>query len=168
MKMKSLFSTKKRIAAVALSGAVILGTAGIAAAYFTSTGTGAGYATVGSVGWGVSVDSVVGGPLFPGSGSQQVNYTVTNTGSSAASLASVALTIDSFGGYIVDQNTDSAVTGCAASWFTVVDDAPNYLPQSVAKAGTFVDFSTITMPTDNANDQNACQGHFPKFTVTAN
>ena len=36
IRLKSMFSTKKRIAAVALSGAVILGGAGIAAAFFTS------------------------------------------------------------------------------------------------------------------------------------
>jgi hypothetical protein len=167
--MKRLFSTKRKIVALGLTSAIILGTAGIAAAYFTSTGTGTGYATVGSVGWGVSVDSVAGGPLFPGSGSEQVNYTVTNTGSSAATLNTVTLTIDSFGGYVVDQNTNSAVTGCAANWFQVVDDSVNYLPESVpAPGGTFLDSSTITMPTDNSDNQNNCQGVFPKFTITAN
>jgi hypothetical protein len=166
--IKSLFSTKKRIAAVALSGAVILGSAGIAAAYFTTTGTTTGYATVGTASLSVHWDSLGGGPLFPGSGSETVGYTVTNTSAGNVQLNSVAVTIDHDGsGQVYDHNNgDSVATGCYASWFVPVDNGYGYaLPTTMAASGTFVDYSTITM-TDSGN-QNACQGVQPDLTITA-
>ncbi len=67
MSIKSLFSTKKRIAAVVLSGAVLLGTGGIAAAYFSTTGSGVGSAVTGSSTGPLAITQVGGvAPLLPG------------------------------------------------------------------------------------------------------
>ena len=60
-------------------GAIGLGVAGGALAYFTSTGSGTGNATVGTAtAWTVSVDCTTGGLLTPGVGTDTVAYTVTN------------------------------------------------------------------------------------------
>ena len=77
------FRTKK-VMTVVLAGAIVLGGAGAALAYFTSTGSGTGSATVGSS-TALTVASVAptGGPLYPdaaigGANVETVAYTVTN------------------------------------------------------------------------------------------
>ena len=48
-------------------------------AYWTSTGSGTGSATVGTDSpWQVDTDAATGGPLTPGGPSQTVGYTITN------------------------------------------------------------------------------------------
>ena len=145
-KMKKLFSTKKGIAAGVLSIAIIAGTAGIAAAYFTSTGSGSATAQVGSAtAWGVVVGTAAGGPLYPGTGTETQNYTITNAGSGAQALPAVAATVGNSG-------------SCLGSWFTAVASAP--VPAtgvSIAPAGTATGTVTITMQ-DSGTLQDACQG----------
>ena len=92
---KCIFSTKKRIAAVALSGAVILGAGGIAAAYFTSTGNGTASGTVGNATNFVVASSTSGGPLYPGAaGSDQtVTVHVKNAGTGSQELNSFTISV---------------------------------------------------------------------------
>jgi hypothetical protein len=60
--MRNLFSTRKRIAIFCAAAIVVLGGAGAAFAYFSSTGSGTGQATVGSAAtW--QVTAVSGNPL---------------------------------------------------------------------------------------------------------
>ena len=74
--MKSRF-TKKRVI-IALAAVGVLAIVGVAAAFFTSSGTGSGSATVGSTG-NVTIDSVtITGDLFPGGDAATVSYTVNN------------------------------------------------------------------------------------------
>jgi hypothetical protein len=72
--------TKKRTLA-ALSVVAVLVGAGAAIAYFTSSGSGTGQASVGSsTAFTVNVAAATGGPLYPGSGSENLSYTVHNGG----------------------------------------------------------------------------------------
>lgn len=146
MSIKSLFSTKKRIAAVVLSGAVILGTGGIAAAYFTSTGAGSGSASVGSASnWTVAVTSDTSNALLPGSGSETLSYTITNASAGAQALTGVTATVGDSG-------------GCLGTWFTAVASAPTPATgASIASGGTATGTVVVTL-NDSGGNQDACQG----------
>ena len=121
---------KKRVS-VALGVIMSLALAAAAFAYFTSTGSGTGTATVGSAGaWTVNVSAATGGPLYPGSGSQSIAYTVTNAGSGQQSLAGTTSVVKSSSGNVTQGGT--AVPGCLAAWFTATNTAPTPLPQNLA------------------------------------
>ena len=96
MSIKKLFSTKKRIAAVVLSGAVLLGTGGIAAAYFSTSGSGAGSAATGSSTGPLAITQVgtVTG-LLPGAPARTINYSVTNTSAGVQFVGPVTVTVSS-------------------------------------------------------------------------
>jgi hypothetical protein len=149
MKIKSLFSTKKRIAAVALSGAVILGSAGIAAAYFTATGTGTGSATVGAAtSWSVvqtgpaiaagtstlvalypdAASGLATGPPFvagmnaAGTFVEGITYTVTNTSPTSQYLHSVQISVANGDGSAWSYQPNGALPACTAADFSIVDE----------------------------------------------
>lgn len=154
-------------AVVAVVG--VLAGAGMALAYFTSTGSGTGHAAVGNASpYAVAVATATGGPLLPGSGSQTVTYVVTNTGSGAEDLnaTAAALTTDASGG-VYDTTSGTFVDGCQASWFTVAITDPN-LPVDLAPGGSYsAGSATITMQ-DSGTNQDACEGLTPQVTVSAN
>jgi hypothetical protein len=161
--------TKKRVV-VALSVVAALAVAGGAIAYFTSSGSGTGSATVGSSAQlSVSVGSPVGSALLPdGVSSQTLGYTVTNNASFAQHIGSttVAVAADSNGDI---KHGATSVTGCKASWFSATDSgasaAPNTLDASGGHASGTV---TVTMPANSTDNQDNCQGASPDITVTAN
>ncbi|MGP0110832.1 MAG: hypothetical protein ACLPR9_18595 [Acidimicrobiales bacterium] len=165
MKIKSLFSTKKRIAAVALSGAVILGTGGIAAAYFAASGSGSGHASVGAAGnWTVALSSDNSGVLYPGSGSETLNYVITNNGPGALALQSVAAVVVSDGSGNITQG-GSDVPNCQANWFGAVASAPNpALGVNIAPTTTATGTVTVTLGESGTN-QTGCAGHDPDITL---
>ena len=79
--MSKLFTTRRRIVIVGITGAVVLGGAGAAFAYFTASGQGTGTGSVGSAtSFNVVVGTPTGGPLYPGAGTETFGYTITNTG----------------------------------------------------------------------------------------
>jgi hypothetical protein len=97
--MKSFKSKRKAIVLLAVLTALIAAAVG-AYAYFTSSGSGTGSATVGSSStWTVGQTGVTsGGPLLPdaaiGTGNIQTNaYHVQNTGSGAQYLTNVAIKV---------------------------------------------------------------------------
>ncbi len=142
MKAK-MFNTKRKIAAAGLTAAIILGTGGVAAAYFTSTGSGNGSATVGTASpWSVSVDAATGGPLLPGSGTETMGYTIDHIGGGVQKLNSATASIDSA----------TLPAGCDAAWFSA--DAGTATANS---DGSYSGTVTVTMSNVDA-DQGACQG----------
>jgi hypothetical protein len=163
--MKRLFSTKKRIAAGVLSIAIIAGTAGIAAAYFTSTGSGTGQASVGTpTTWGVSAGSVSGGPLYPGSGTETVPFTITNNGGGYQAFGTLTATVVSSSGNITQSGTP--LVGCLATWFTATAAASSPVAgTSIAgSGGTATDNVTVTM-LNPAVSQNVCQSATPDINL---
>lgn len=158
------FRSKKAVA-VLVAGAIVLGGAGATLAYFTSTGSGTGNATVGtSTDWSVSVAAGTGGPLYPGAGTETIGYTVTNpgTGQQELNATSAALTSDVAGG-VFDTNTSAYVDTCLASWFTVTNTT---VSGDVAPAGSLSSSLTVVL-NDSGTDQDACQGIAPQVTVSA-
>jgi hypothetical protein len=144
-----------------LSALAALVAAGAAIAYFTTTGSGTGQATVGGpTTWGVTFGATTG-TMYPGVGTSTVNYTITNNGGGhqyvQGTTASVA---DDGTGNIKDNG--AAVPGCLSTWFTVTNSAPT--PVDLAPSGTTTGSAAVTM-TDANTSQNACQGHNPDIVI---
>jgi len=166
------FFTKKRIAVLATAGAVVLGSGVAAFAYFSASGSGTGSATitVGSPGtvtitqdaYGASAPKFVQSTLYPGSGTQNVGFTVTNNGVGHQFVATVTATVNSSGGNVTSGGTP--VAGCLASWFTVTGGAVT-VNTDLAGGGTIDVGNATTVPstivvsmTNAATSQNVCAG----------
>ena len=148
---------------VAASVVASLVVAGVALAYFTSTGSGTGTASVGSPSnWTVTPATATGGPLYPGSGSESIPYTVTNPSPGQQQLANTEAFVTSSNGNVTQGGTP--VAGCLASWFTAVDSSPASLPSDLASGGTASGSVSLTMQ-DVASSQNACQGVSPDVSI---
>jgi hypothetical protein len=163
--MRHLFTKKRTIALVVVGSLVV---AGGAVAYFTSTGSGTGNATVGSASnWVVTTSAPTGGALYPGTGSDVVAYNVQNASTGYQNLAgtTAALTTDTAGG-VYDTTSKAFVDGCQASWFTVVNSDTG-TPVDLAGGTSYTaGYATITMQ-DSGTNQNPCQGLTPQVTINA-
>src|SRR5204863_9469973 len=106
----------KRRAFVALGVVAALVIASAAIAYFTSSGSGSGTASVGSSSpFTIATDAATGGPLLPGSGSENIAYHVTNSGNGTQNLSSTSVSVASDANGDVTHNGGS-IAGCKASW----------------------------------------------------
>jgi predicted ribosomally synthesized peptide with SipW-like signal peptide len=130
---------KKGIAALAAVAVVALGAMG-AYAYFTSVGTGAGTATVGTSST-VNLSSPNVGPLYPGSGTLPVTVTINNPGTGSQFVGTVSGTV-------------ATKAGCDGSWFTV---APIAFNAEVAGGASPTAATTVRM-NNVASSQDACKG----------
>jgi hypothetical protein len=128
-------------------------------AYWTSTGSGTGSATVGTDSpWQVDTDAATGGPLTPGGPSQTVGYTITNNSTGHQSLNNVAVSVANsdgspWNGPGTCSAADFEVNGAAAG--TAYDDTDaigNFAP-----SGTDTGSVTIQM-IDTGVNQNDCRG----------
>ena len=138
---------RKRIL-VTVSTIAVLAFAGIAVAYFTSTGTGSGTASVGTDA-GVTIDPVtISDTLYPG-GSSSVEFTVNNTSTDTAAKV---------GKVVVDSPAITGLpVGCEAADFTFADvtvDTEIAAGDSVSGSGTLEMANT-------AVNQDACKGASP-------
>jgi hypothetical protein len=139
------FTKKKKLAVVVLAGALLFAGGGVAFAYFTSTGSGPGSASVGtSTSWGVTLSSDTTHTLLPGSGNEVLNYVITNSGAGVQALTSVTATVADSG-------------ACLGSWFTAVASAPSVaIGANIAAGGTASGTVTVTMQ-NVALVQDACK-----------
>jgi len=146
MSIKSLFSTKKRIAAVALSGAIILGTGWHRRCVLhldrCRYRPGVGRT---STSWTVDVTSDTSNALLPGSGSETLSYTITKRQRRCSALTGSP-----------PRSADSGA--CLGSWFTAVASAPTPATGvSIPAAGTAAGTVVVTL-NDNGTNQDACKG----------
>ena|ERR1035437_3880481 len=185
--MKKLFSTKKRIVAGVLSIAIIASTAGVAFAYFTSTGSGSGSVTTGSAtNWTVTAVPATGGPLYPGTGSDTVAFTITNASTGSQALTSETFSVASdptgvactglgvpsgcnanFGDVEATAGTPgTAVSGCLASWYVLTPGtvAPANGTSIVPTTGAVTDSVAVAL-TNASVSQNSCEGISPAITL---
>ncbi|MEA2224973.1 MAG: hypothetical protein QOE67_255 [Solirubrobacteraceae bacterium] len=151
---------KKR--AIVLGAVAVFAVAGIAVAFFTSSGSGTGSASVGkSTAFTVTVGSPSGGPLYPGSGSETLAYTVKNPSPGSQNLASTSAKVASSGGNITQGG--EAVSGCLAADFTATNTSVSKNLAGGESIGSSVE---VTMQ-DSGINQDACQGTSPDITVEA-
>lgn len=140
---------KKGIAALAAAVVVAIGAIG-AFAYFTSTGSGSGSATVGSASTMVLSSPNVG-TLYPGSGTVPVTVTINNPGTGSQYVGTISGTVTTQG-------------GCLGSWFTV---APITYNAQVAGGASPTANTTVEM-NNVASSQDACQGLTMAIAWTSN
>jgi hypothetical protein len=137
--MKKFLTSKKGIVLLATSVAAVVAAMG-AYAYFSSTGTGAGSATVGSSG-GILLSSPVVGDLYPGAAATPVTVSINNPNPGNEYVGTIS-------GVVTTQG------GCLGSWFTV---APIAFNTNVLHNTTVTSPTTVSLDESNSN-QDACQG----------
>lgn len=150
----SKFKFTKKRALIALAVVGVLAVTGAALAYFTSSGSGSGSASVGSDA-GVTIDPVTfDDTLYPG-GSTTVHFTVNN--SSTTSSAKVGQVVaDTSGG---NTNGISGLpAGCSASDFTYTPGTA--LNTSIDPSDSVDGTGTLAMA-DSTSNQDACKGASP-------
>jgi len=181
--MNRLFSTKKRIAAVAVAAVMFAAASGVAAAYFTSTGSGTGNVTVAqATKWAVGeTGTPAGGPLVPdykigfccqggggiGNGPpnlQTDTYYVNNPASGGIqNLTSVQISVAESDGSPWSSQTDGTKPACTAADFSVGGQAVGSTWTDTSLAGFFnpgqSKYGTVTVQMiDNGLKQDNCQG----------
>jgi hypothetical protein len=159
--------TKKRTFAVLGGVALALVGAFAAFAFFTSSGTGNGSATVGTAGaWSISAATSVG-TLYPdpssgGTNTVHVAYAVTNEGHGQQQLGNVAYNVNT--AFSTQDSATPPDPACTPSDFrlgastnptgnTATDNYTTDLAAGSSVTGT----ATIEM-IDNSANQNSCQG----------
>jgi len=162
-------SLKQKVLATATAAALLGGT-GIAVAYWTSTGTGDGEATVGtSEGWVVTTDEATGDPLSPGGPTQNVGINVENTGSGVQGLQSLVIKVAN------PDGTPWAVAGCDKSDFKLgtaaagADFTITKAPVLNVAAGTTHEGDSVAIQMINKPlvNQDACKGVTVPLHVSA-
>lgn len=153
--MKSKF-TKKRVL-VALAAVGVLAIVGVAAAFFTSSGTGSGTATVGTAS-DVTIDSVsITGDLFPGGDAATVSYTVNNATGKSVKVGDVVANTGAG-----TNGITGLPAGCSASDFTYTSDGA--LNTTIADGGHADGSGTLSLANSSSN-QDACQGAAPTLNL---
>ena len=146
---------KKKLAALA-TGALVLGSAGVAYAYWTTsgTGTGSGTTTAGVVDMvGFDQDSL--GAMYPGDSSQPLTVTVSNDSTESAYIALVKayITTNKAG----CTGADFLLDGAAAPSTSADAVALDWDAQDLAAGGA--DDATGTIQFNNTGgNQDACKG----------
>jgi hypothetical protein len=153
--------TKKRLLIVASVTALAL--AGIAYAFFSSTGSGTGSAGVGSAATGLTLHGSITGSLSPG-GSKTVSLTADNTNTADVKLHNVTGTVS------VDQTHVDA--GCAATNFTFDNGSGGAITEdqnipASTNGVALTNDGTVKMPT-SASNQDACQGASLTLNLSSN
>jgi hypothetical protein len=159
----------KKVGIIAASAALSLGVSGVAFAYFTGTGSGAGNASVGSASWwNVTSPNPAVGIVYPGVGSSVVTFKVQNLGNNdglngggyqAIESVNVSTAINASGGAVTSGST--AVPGCLAAWFHASAAAPSLgYGHSLAVNSWDTIAVTVTMD-DSLTNQDKCKGVTP-------
>lgn len=147
---------KKRTFGV-LGVIAILAVAGVAVAYWSTTGSGSGSGTVaGSNGTLVLNGSIAPG-LTPG-GSESVSYTADNSNTSGLQVGTVKA--------VVSIDAEHATAGCKASDFSVADTAENQTIPASTSGVALAKSATIKM-IDSAEGQDACKGATISLALTS-
>jgi hypothetical protein len=162
--VSKLFATRRQVAIVGIAAAMVLASGGAAFAYFTGTGSGTGSASVGSAGgWSVSQDDP-SGTIYPGSGSTLITFDVTNDGDGDQQYSSAVASVNSSSGDITESGTP--VSGCLAAWFNATVTSDPHLGEDVGTGNTVQVTVKVTMPSDSADNQDACEGADPDVTLS--
>jgi hypothetical protein len=185
------FNKKQKVIALTTAAVVATG-GGVAWAYFTTTGTGAGTAAVGTSSPLTITQDAFGGTgapvvsLLPGGPAQYIGFKINNTTDGYQYVAKVTVSIPTFAatGDVVSA-TDGQIAGCKAAWFTLnggvggasadVATATQIAPQAV---GAYPYVAAVVTPVTPASapikltlansnvTQDACKMAIPKLVYT--
>jgi hypothetical protein len=171
--------TRKRFLG-ALSVIAVLAAAGAAIAYFTSSGSGTGTASVGNSSNFIVSDTSTPVTLYPGTGSFGIAGTINNPGSANQGLGTLTVTINAPTGMTNPGDashpcsaSDFALTGTGGSGWVVAagGDSATYTYSSGNELnhGATVGFPaglSVSM-VDHNYDQDNCQGATVNWTDSA-
>jgi hypothetical protein len=175
----------KKVAAIGVAAGLVLGGAGAAFAYFTTSSTGAGSASVGSqASWSIATTSAVGSALTPSvtdtscppsipsagatgdcSSSQTLTYTVTNHSGVQEALSGVTISVaNADGSPWAPTKAIAADDACSASDFSIdgntvgtpFDDTSLAGPVNPGVTTSSSNVSVILV--DNSANQDNCEG----------
>lgn len=148
--MRKLLRKRILVPVVALAA---LALAGIAFAYFTSSGTGSGRATVGTdANVAISIDSF-DSTLYPG-GSTVVRFTITNNSANTPVQVGKVVADTSYGTTGVDGLPD----GCNAADFTFADVPVN---TEILAGASVRGTGTLSMADPSNENQDLCKNTTP-------
>ena len=147
---------KKRTIAV-LGVVAILAVAGIAVAFWTTTGSGNGSGAVAASNGTLALHGTVTNALTPGS-SSPVSLTADNANSSSEQVGTVKA--------VVTIDAEHATAGCLASDFTIADTAENQVIPANGKGVALAHAASISMA-DSAANQDACKGAAISLALTS-
>ncbi|HUR51872.1 MAG TPA: hypothetical protein VMZ11_07100 [Mycobacteriales bacterium] len=157
-----------KITAVLGGGAVVLATAGVAYAYWTTSGTGSGSASTTTNAVVLSFSQTAAEQaldLYPGQAAQPITGTVKNTqaaGGQNGYVGTVTATIAS-----VTAPNSSVALPCDATDYTL-GGSPTPVNTDLAPQGTAA-FGGQTIQFNNkATNQDGCQGATVNLTFTSN
>jgi hypothetical protein len=168
--MSGRFTKKRAFVAIGLVAA--LAVAGAAYAFFQSTGSGTGTASVGSATQWSVLSGTSNGPMYPGSTSsdESVKVTITNKGSGNQSLNSFTMSVAQSNGSAWTSSTtnypsenacsatDFALgTNTAAGSYTVDKSVDATLPDDLAPGASYSTTVNLHM-LDTGVPQDNCQG----------
>jgi hypothetical protein len=179
---RRFISSRRRVAAVTTIGALVVAAA--AFAYFTSSGSGTGSATVGSAAAFTYQDTTVASPLYPGQGSEAISGNFTNSGSGNELLNTITVTITaptvaspapagsdsahpcSAGDFTLSSTAGSGWTVASGGQSAVYTPANDLAPNGVQAYGGSSNGLSLSM-VDQSYNQNNCQGAKANFSVAA-
>ena len=147
----------KKRTAVVLSAVAVLAVAGIAIAYWSTTGSGSGSGAVAEGNGTLVLHGTITGPLTPG-GSSPVSFAADNANSSSEQVATVKA--------VVSIDEAHANKGCQASDFTIADTAENQVIAAKGSGVALAHGGSISMADTSAN-QDACKGATISLALTS-
>lgn len=161
--MSILRTKRSRTIVIGVVAALIV--AGGAIAFWTSSGTGSGNATVGTDS-GLPISAVsFGNTLYPG-GKTPVTFTITNSSANSAITFTQVAADTAFG----STGVDGALGLCSAADFTFPTYTFGGVPQSLPAGGsqtyTVVTASGLAFA-NTASNQDACKGKTPVLHLKA-
>ncbi|MDQ0663250.1 hypothetical protein QFZ35_001748 [Arthrobacter ulcerisalmonis] len=146
---------KNKIAAVAISAALVAVGGGTAYAYWSTTGSGSGQAAAAPGTQAVTINVTVDQGVAPGGPAKTITYTATNPNSSSTPVTLAAPVV----------TTSDAK--CLPEWFTAT--APTGTTSVAGKAtAAALGTGSLTLTDEPAIDQNACKGALITVTVGSN
>jgi hypothetical protein len=151
-----IFTGKNKFAAFAV-GAVIIAGAGVAFAYWTTTGSGTGNATNATTNGTITLTATFSGGLTPG-GSKTVTYTADNAGTSSLRVGTITPTVS------IDATHVTA--GCLVGDFTIPATISNTTVAAGA-AGVAAGTGTLSFA-DTGINQDGCKGAIVTLALASN
>lgn len=147
----------KRKVMTAVAGIAVVASGAVAFAFWTTTGTGSGGATAGTVGK-LTVDVAVADGSYPGDGPSGVAVTgkITNETTSAISVTSIVGDPD----YAATNHltVDDEHKACDLTQFMVTMDALTGSPVTLDANGGSTAFTGKLVMSESGSNQDACQG----------
>jgi hypothetical protein len=152
---RKVISKKRNVGVLAV--VAVLALAGMAIAYWTTSGEGSGSGSVASSNGKLTLAGTITESLTPG-GSSTVKFTASNAGSSSLSVGTIHAVVS------IDEAHTNA--GCKASDFTIGDTVENQVIAAHATGVELAKEGSIAMA-DTSENQDACQGATVSLALTS-